>query len=511
MPKAVSKKQLRMMHAIAAGYHIETRRGDSGPPKKIAQGYVDAGHDDDDEKSLPESKGKEHEGGQWTHEHKKNHAEGKSTKRKHHRRAIKKSLTKSKHEHKAAAMIVLNSNNQILLGKHVDGGLAFPGGHIDDSDLDAQTAAIRETKEEAGLVVNGAQKMWSSPSEPSCEVFIANSYTGEPEASDELKNLKWYDANEIPWDKVRECCIKPLEYFVKYKLGKSLKSMLALEALEKNIVREKGGAVHEMTHGDSLKLIGTGLFRKLKQEVAKMSDEDFKDIKLDTHVLKIRKHMNDVYSGSVVDGHKTRYQFTNKSLPEVTAALMSVFEWYLPEDEEVLNIIDEDISDDDIHGGIKNLIDEYRKHNIGNIYEEMENIRKEIRDGAAIDVQQVESRIMKLFDKLEETIHTVVDKHNTLTKLTEKEIEELEAKLRDMQSKLDQISKKPETIEAISVHKQNPEKIHREEYPYLPKPQIEISADGKIKITFQSEWTSLEKENFLHDLRAKVIGKKEKK
>jgi hypothetical protein len=239
-----------------------------------------------------------------------------------------------------------------------------------------------------------------------------------------------------------------------------------------------------------------------------MSDEDFKDIKLDSYTVKIRKHMNDVYSGNVSDGHKIIYQFTNRSLPELTVALMSVFEWYLPEDEEVLDLIDEEkISDDDIHGGLSALIDNYKKHNIGNIYEEMENIRKEIRNGAAIDIQQVESRIMKLFDKLEGVVNTVIGKHNKLADLTEKELQEVTDKLRELQSKIEEMGKKPETIEAVSVHKKNPDKIHSNEYPYLPKPQIEISADGKIRITFDSEWTSLEKQNFLRDMRAKVLSR----
>ena len=505
MPKVVSKAQLRMMHAIAAGKSGKTARGDGGPPKSIAEKYTSNGS----EKDLPDSKGKEHEGGKWTDEHKHNHSKGKSTKRKHHRKKMSKSLNKTEKDENlgSAAVLIVDNNSNILLGRHVQGGLAFPGGHISPQDMNAEAAAIREAKEETGLSVDGAQKLWGMPSKHRCQVFLADSYTGEIKNSDELKNLRWYAPHEIPWDEMRDCCVEPLEHFVRTKLGKSLKSMLALEVLEKNIVRQKGGAVHEATHGDALRLIGTGLFRKLKEEVSDMKEEDFIDVKLDTCTLKIRKHMNDVYSGNVVDGHKVVYQFTNKSLPELTAALMSVFEWYLPEDEEIFNIIDHDLDDKHIQGGIKTLIENYRKHNIGDIYEEMENIRKEIRNNVAVDLQQIEGRIMKLFDKLEGVVHTVIDKHNKLKDLTEKELEDIEKKLRELQSKLDQMGKKPETVEAITTSNKNPDKIHREEYPYLPRPQIEISSDGKIKITFDAEWTALEKENFLHDMRAKALKK----
>jgi hypothetical protein len=252
------------------------------------------------------------------------------------------------------------------------------------------------------------------------------------------------------------------------------------------------------------------MFRKLREEVKGMGDEDFKDIHLDTYKISIRKHMNDVYSGRVEDGHKMVYQWTNKSLPELTAALMSVFEWYMPEDEDFMNDIhDDSISDDVLHGGVQTLIENYKRHNIGNIYQEMETIREQMRNGTAIDLQQVEARIMKLFDKLEETIHTISDKHNSLAQMAGKEMDDLEMKLRDLQSKIDEMGKGPETVTAYTSHPSNPTKIHDENYHYLPKPQIQISPNGAVKITFDSDWTDMEKSNFLQDMRAKAI-KREK-
>jgi archaellum component FlaC len=237
-----------------------------------------------------------------------------------------------------------------------------------------------------------------------------------------------------------------------------------------------------------------------------MADEDFKDITMDTYTVSVRKHMNDIYSGRVSDGHKIVYQFTNKSLPELTAALMSVFEWYLPEDEAALDLVD-DVGDDVIEGGINTLVENYKRHNIGNIYQEMETIREQMRNGMAIDLQQVEGRIMQLFDKLESVVHELAAKHNQLSQEAGKEVEEIEQKLRDLQYKLEEIEKKPEVVEAYSARPANPVKVHDENYPYLPRPQVEISPDGKIRISFNSEWTSLEKENFLQDLRARAIKK----
>ena len=516
MPAPVSKKQFRMMQAIIhEGNKKKPARGDHGPNPSVARQYVNSHVK---EKDLPESKGKELEGGNWDEHRTKKKHQKRADKKTRKEKAAEKQKHKKEHAEKsehiedldkamsmAAAMLIMDNNNRILLGHHAKGKLAFPGGTCDTNDLNSEFTAIRETKEETGLNVDSTHKIWSGNVDGDrCDVFLANTYTGKLAPSSEMKNFKWYDAHSIPWSDVRHCCVEPLKYFVENKLGKSQ------EFLEKNIIRDKSTAVYEVTHGDALRLVGTGLFRKLKSSVDGMQDEDFKDVEFDTYKVKIRKHTNDVYSGNVLDGHKVIYQFTNKSLPELTAALMSIFEWYLPEDQEIIDLVSDDkITDDSIKDGLKSLVDNYKKHNIGNIYEEMENIRQQIRNDAAVDIQQVESRIMKLFDKLEDVVHTVIGKHNTLKDLSEKELEDIQQKLREMQQKIEDMSKKPETLQAVSSVKKDPDKIHREEYPYLPRPLVEISPEGKIRITFASEWTTLEKENFLNDMKAKII-KKEK-
>lgn len=495
------------MQAILHGKVDASKSSGRGtPPKSVAAKYSSPGGD------APETHG-ENRGGTWGEKH---HAKAKSKvkEEREKRKKSKKELKKSFEDHysgHAAAAIVMNEMNQILLGRHSTGGMAFAGGHMDLADGDKANTALRELKEEMGIQGRNPQKVWSGKLNGNeCDVFLIESFTGEPKSSKELKDPRWFDAEDIPWDDLRDCCHKPLEEFIRTKLGKSLQGMIAIEKLEKNVIRSKGDAVLEVTHGDALRLVGNGMFRKLREEVKDMKDEDFKDIHMDTYKVSIRKHMNDIYSGRVEDGHKQIYQWTNKSLPELTAALMSVFEWYLPEDEEFMNDIHDDSIDDDVlHGGVQTLIENYKRHNIGEIYQEMETIREQIRNGTAVDLQQVEARIMKLFDKLEETIHTVSDKHNQLAELAGKEIDELEAKLRALQSKIDDMGKGPETVTAYSSQRINPNRVHDENYPYLPRPQVEISPNGAIKISFASDWTDLEKQNFLHDMRAKAV-KREK-
>lgn len=493
MVQAVSRKQYRMMQAIIHGQVKDGPRG--RPPKSVAEKYTSPG------KNAKEQSG-EDRGGTWGEEHHKR------AKDKHEK--SKKSLKKAFEDYykgHAAAAIVMDNTGRILLGKHVHGGLTYPGGHVDMSDANSEIAALREMKEESGLVGQNPQKIYEFRSEGNhCVIYLMESFRGTPKSTDEVKDWKWYEPQDIPWEKLRDCCVEPLKYLIKEKLGKSLKGMLAMESLEKNIIRQRGDAVFEVSHGEALKLVGNGVFRKLRNAVRGMEDESFKDISIDSHTLSIRKHMNDVYSGRVSDGHKVVYQFTNKSLPEVTAALMSVFEWYLPEDETELELVD-DISDDTIAGGINSLIENYKRHNIGNIYQEMETIREQMRNGMAVDLQQVEGRIMKLFDKLEVLVHEVAGKHNELAGHAGKELDEIEAKLRDLQYKIEEMEKKPQTIEAYSARPANPVAVHDQNYPYLPRPTVEILPNGKIRISFASEWTSLEKENFLSDLRAKAVKK----
>lgn len=529
MPVAASRKQFRFMKLIAEG-KIDTSKtsGRGVPPKAIAEKYTSPGKD------APESKDND-KGGTWDNaahaRHHKKEAKkhgGKETKRgkeerkqaarhlKEHRKKSKKELKKAFEEFykgrgKCAATMIMDGDNKILLGTHNKGGLAFPGGHLEPNESFEQ-GALRELNEEAGVVGRISQEIYRGITNGNeTAVFLAEIVSGKPKSTDKngesMTNWKWYDLDEIPWDKLRDCCKKPIEEFIGKRFGKSLKGMIALEQLQKNIIRQKADAVFEVSHGDALRLVGNGMFRLLRDAVKDMEDEDFKDLKLDTYTVAIRKHMNDVYSGRVNDGHKTVYQFTNKSLPELTAALMSVFEWYLPEDEKELEIVD-DLDDDVIHGGINQLMENYKRHNIGNIYQEMENIREHMRNGVAVDLQQVEARIMKLFDKLEETTHNISDKHNKLAEMAGKDIDELESKLRELQSKLDKINKKPETIEAYSANPSNKDKVHDEYYSYLPKPKIKIKPNGKITISFSEDWQEMEKSNFLKDMKAKILKKK---
>jgi 8-oxo-dGTP pyrophosphatase MutT (NUDIX family) len=502
-----------MMMAILHGNVKDGPRG--RPPKSVAAKYTDPGKD------APESKDNDR-GGTWGEKH---HAAAKEKvkeeriKRKKSKKDLKKAfeeyLEKKHKTNNCAAVLVMDQHNRILLAEHNKGGLAFPGGHC-HPDEPFELGAVREAQEETGCEIRISTEIWRGRTNGNnTVVYLGEIARGKPKdtvdpngGKEKMTGWKWYELDQIPWSQLRPCCKQPISDFVSKRFGKSLKGMIAMEKLEKNIIRQKADAVFEVTHGDALRLVGNGMFRTLRNIVKDMQDEDFKEVMLDTYTISIRRHMSDVYSGRVNDGHKTVYQFTNKSLPELTAALMSVFEWYLPEDEKELHLLeDSDLPDDAIHGGLHELVENYKRHNLGNIYEEMETIREQMRNGMAVDLQQVEQKIMRLFDKLEETMHDMTGKHNQLAEMVGKDIDELEMKLRELQSKIESVDKIPQKVEAYSSNPANKDRVHDEYYSYLSKPKIEISPNGKITIMFAQDWQDLEKENFLKDMRARVINK----
>jgi 8-oxo-dGTP pyrophosphatase MutT (NUDIX family) len=505
MPHFASKKQYRMMMAILHGKKSgSTARGDKGPPKSVAEQYSGDG------KNVPESKGKEREGGRWDEGKKDKH-----TKRREHEKNRKERLKqetkrlKEKHLGKSEdrsgfGVLVVDENGHVLMGRHTKTSeLALPGGSAELGESPEHTV-VRELEEETGLKLDPSEL---KPLDSCTFVAQVNSKELGSHVRDtsELSDVKFMNLADIDMSDVRDCCVPSLKSWAKAK-NESLISKI--EKAEKQLELHP---IFDMPKKDCLTIVANALHRHLDPHVGSLKEDGVAKVPLSSYTIVIRKHKDGKRSGNIDDGGKTIHRFNNLDHEDMLKDIMSLFEWSGSGESKIKILPPEKLSDETIENGIGKMVDNYRSYNLGDIYDEVENIRQEIRQGNAVDLQQAEAKIMSLFDKLEERLLNAEKKHNSLANKAGDEIDEIEKKLIELQSKLESMTKnKPSTVEAISSNPQNPSKISKEFYPYLSKPKVIIKPDGHVIIHFDKDWTDDEKSNFLVDLKAKALKKKKK-
>lgn len=109
----------------------------------------------------------------------------------------------------ATVDIVIRKNKQLLLGRKAhQGKFRFVGGFSDPAfDNSYEDAAIREAKEETTLNLHEVVYLGSTRIDdpryrgtPDCiitHLFLAEKWEGEPLASDDIAELKWFDESSL--------------------------------------------------------------------------------------------------------------------------------------------------------------------------------------------------------------------------------------------------------------------------------------------------------------------------
>ncbi|RYX78869.1 NUDIX domain-containing protein [bacterium] len=113
----------------------------------------------------------------------------------------------------AAALVILMKGNSILLLRRAgtgwaDGMYTLPSGHIDEGES-AAAAAIREAKEEVGVVIDNHDISFASVlhrrNNQNNQVyvdffFVCTTWSGEPtnKETDKCDEVKWFDVDDLP-------------------------------------------------------------------------------------------------------------------------------------------------------------------------------------------------------------------------------------------------------------------------------------------------------------------------
>ena len=116
---------------------------------------------------------------------------------------------------KTVLSVILEDENLLMVYKKKGQGKGLwniPGGKVEKGE-NSEHAAIRETKEETGLISSNlihvgnldfyleGESLWSS----SCKVFFVGSFSGVLIPEIEECRTQWTPIKEIPWDRMWAC------------------------------------------------------------------------------------------------------------------------------------------------------------------------------------------------------------------------------------------------------------------------------------------------------------------
>jgi 8-oxo-dGTP pyrophosphatase MutT (NUDIX family) len=425
--------------------------------------------------------------------------------------------------------IVIKDGDKVLLGKKKETDLlVIPGGHVQEDEAFFD-AAVRETKEETGIEPTKVEELYhdvfkDEEGAKQLKIYYTKDFKGKETDTDELENVKFVKIDKIP---IHELCNYAKE---------NIKNLI-LRVLDRkeytDILKELSNgeeldplAKQDVTYGDALNIVGTKTFCYLDEKIDNES-EDMQNIPVTPEIsINIRKHGDDNYSGNI---SKTGYDrkmlnFTNMPLVLVNIAILSVLEWKMPKGltkEEITDMftgkniknimnshldIDKEYSIKEyVEEGSSLLMDRYKEEQMVEIKNQMNLIRDSLKNDSAVDLRSLETRLMKLFDRLEETVKESERKIIEIESNSRNWYNILEAKLLELKNKLLELDKKPvkAKLEKTQV---NPEEVLKKDYFFLSKPKLmKNDEERNIEFEFDSDWDYPNIKSFLNDIKGKIL------
>jgi len=234
------------------------------------------------------------------------------------------------------------------------------------------------------------------------------------------------------------------------KAGTGVKKSNVIEQLEKAFLQGDGESVTDSkAHSQAIGPIPTALIGWGREHLVSMDHviDGPKVLELDGKTIKIRKVLEDLYSGWIEEKGNKIHGFEKLSLPELLTQIQSKLELYGREEEAVAE---------------ENEMKEAEKVTSGSVTAEE----------AIEEAMEAESKADSVREKLNELKETISGK-------------DLSDGIVDPEKECPACERLVEDCVC---------------YTGLPKPRVEF--DGKkVTIFFKSQWNEMDRENFIHDLK----------
>lgn len=252
------------------------------------------------------------------------------------------------------------------------------------------------------------------------------------------------------------------------------------ESLAKWERRRSMTMVNREAHYQALSAVKDHVLSYAQRLVDGMKEDEVKKLVIAGKTLTIRKIMNDMYSGKVSEGTDIIHEFDRITIPQLAGQLQSLLELYDPssssddQDPKLLLIqklqpFAEQAEDGMVSQLIRMLSDKSPKKKPSKAEDSSKEIEEIIREANQIaedakrnagspdprkEIEELKERVQQILhrvesligqvaptsadnDKLQDTLHTMQQKHDHLTDRVQQELNILEDRIAEVNKKLD--------------------------------------------------------------------------